>query len=141
SGAGIPGATVEVVGQGEQTQTRADGFYHFLDLPDGSYTLQAAAPGLGSRYAGVTVAGVLVAGDSAGRPVLDPRGDLGLPPTRLTGRVQRTGSLAPIARAEVRLRAGGVKTTSNNLGQYVLSAVEAGTQTVQTSASGFTTTS
>src|SRR2546426_1390665 len=51
-------------------------------------TLFRSAPALGSRYAGVTVAGIAVAGDGAGRPALDPKGNLGLPPTRLSGRVQ-----------------------------------------------------
>jgi hypothetical protein len=139
SGVGIPGATVVLVDPDVTTKTRADGFYHFLDLPNGSYTLQATAPAQGSRYAGVTVAGVAVASDAAGRPVLDPQGNLGLPPTRLSGRVQRADTLAPIARAEVRLRASGAKTMSNNLGQYALSAVEAGAQTVRISAPGFTT--
>lgn len=137
SGVGISGATVAIAGGPSRTQTRAGGFYYFVDLPDGAYTLQAAAPALGSRYAGVSVAGVTTARDGAGRPVLDPKGNLALPPTRLSGRVQRTGTLAPVARAEVRLRAGGVKTLSNNLGQYLFSAVEAGTQTVQISAPGF----
>ncbi len=137
SGTGIPGATVEIVGAGARTETRADGFYYFVDLADGSYTLRAAAPALSRRYASVTVAGVTVASDAAGRPAFDPKGNLGLPPTRLSGRVQRAGSLAPIARAEVRLRASGEKTMSNNLGQYQLSAIEAGTQTVQISAAGF----
>lgn len=141
SGAGIAGATVELVGREARTETRVDGFYDFLDLTDGSYTVRATAPALGSRYADVTVAGITVASDAVGRPALDPKGNLALPPTRLSGRVQRAGPLAPIARAEVRLRASGVKAMSNNLGQYMLSAVEAGTQTVQVSAPGFTTNS
>jgi Carboxypeptidase regulatory-like domain len=41
----------------------------------------------------------------------------------------------------VRLPATGVKAISNNLCQYMLSAVEAGTQTVRISAPGFTTNS
>jgi Carboxypeptidase regulatory-like domain len=137
SGAGIPGAAVEIVGVNARTETRADGFYYFADLPNGSYTLRARAPALSRSYTGVTVAGVVVGSDAAGRPVFDPKGDLGLSPTRLSGRVQRAGSLAPIARAEVRLRASGERTMSNNLGQYQLSAIEAGTQTVQISAAGF----
>jgi Carboxypeptidase regulatory-like domain len=141
SGTGIFGATVELVGREVQTATRVDGFYCFLDLPDGAYTLHATAPALGSRYGGVTVAGVAVADDGVGRPLFDPKGNLVLPPTRLSGRVQRAGTLAPIARAEVRLRASGVKAISDNLGQYLISAVEAGSQTVQIFAPGFITTS
>jgi len=141
SGAGIAGATVELAAQGLQTQTRADGFYNFLDLPDGSYTLHATAPQLGSCYGTVTVAGVSVASDGEGRPLLDPKGNLGLRPTRLSGLVQRSDNLAPIAYADVFLRASNLKTKSDKLGQYVVSAVEAGTQTVQVSAPGFTTVS
>lgn len=141
SGGGFVGATVELVGGEVRTETRVDGFYYFLDLPDGSYTLHATAPALSSRYADVTVTGVTVASDDLGRPAFDPLGNLGLPPTSVSGRVQRAGSLAPVAHAEVRLRASGVKATSNTLGEYVLSAIEAGTQTAQVSAPGLTTNS
>lgn len=137
SGVGIFGATVEITAEGLQTQTRDDGFYYFLDLPDGPYTLSAAAPLLGSRYGTVTVSSVAVASDGVGRPIFDPKANLGLPPTRLVGLVRRADNLAPIAYAEVHLRASNVKTKSNKLGHYVLSAVEAGTQTVQVSARGF----
>ena len=133
----IAGATVEIVGRNAQTRSRDDGFYHFLDVPDGAYTLHAAAPMLGSRYADVTVANVVVASQADGRPSFDPRGNLNLPPTRLSGHVQRSGTLAPIARAEVRLRAAGVRTLSDDLGHYVLSPAQAGEQTVQVSAPGF----
>lgn len=141
SGTGIARATVELAPVALQTETRPDGFYYFLDLPDGLYTLHAAAPALGSRYGTVTTAGVAVASDSAQRPIFDPKGNLGLPPTRLAGLVQRSDTLAAIAYAEVRLRATNVKTRSRKLGQYALSAVQAGTQTVQVSAPGFVTIS
>ena len=141
SGDGIAGATVELIAEDLQVQTRADGFYTFLDLPDGSYTLHAQAPQLGSCYGTVTAPGVTVASDGAGRPLLDPKGNLGLPPTRLTGLVKRSDNLAPIAYAEVRLRASNVSAKSSKLGQYALSAVQAGTQTVQVTAPGFTAVS
>jgi hypothetical protein len=138
SGEAIAGATVELVAQGLQAQTRDDGFYAFLDLPDGTYTLSASAPQLRSAYGTVTVAGVAVASDGSGRPVLDPKGNLGLQPTQLSGVVRRSDTMAPIAYAEVLLRASLVKATSDKVGQYIASAVEAGTQTVQASAPGFT---
>lgn len=141
SGIAIAGATVELAPTSLQTRTRPDGFYYFLDLPDGLYTLHAAAPALASRYGTVTATGVAVASDAAGRPIVDPKANLGLPPTQLTGVVRRSDTLAAIAYAEVRLRASNIKTRSSKLGQYVLPAVEAGTQTVQVSAPGFVTSS
>jgi hypothetical protein len=141
SGAGIAGAVVTLEGQDQQTRTHADGFYYFLDLANGAYTLHAEAPALGSRYGSVTATGVSVASDSVGRPLFDPKGNLALPPTRLTGLVRRSDNLAPIAYADVQLRASRVTSKSNKLGQYVLSAVEAGTQTMQVTALGFTTIS
>ncbi len=139
SGNGIAGATVTLEGQNQQTATRADGFYFFRDLPNGAYTLQAAAPALGSRYGAVTTTGVAVASDASGRPQFDPKGNLVLSPTRLTGLVRRSDNLAPIAYADVQLRASRVAAKSNKLGQYSLVAVEAGTQSVQVSAPGFAT--
>ena len=141
SGVGIAGATVGIPGNGLQTQTDADGFYYFLDLADGSYTLQAAAPALGSRYGAVTVSGVTVASDGNGHPVLDAKGNLALPATALTGLVRRSDTLAPIPYADVLLRASNTQVKTNKAGQYALSAVEAGTQTVQVSAIGFATLS
>jgi len=141
SGEAIAGATVELAAQGLQARTRDDGFYAFLDLPDGSYTLRASAPQLGSTYGTVTAVGVAVASDGSGRPVLDSRGNLALPPTKLSGVVRRSDTMAPIAYADVFLRASLVRTKSNKVGQYSASAVEAGTQTVQVSAPGFTAAS
>jgi hypothetical protein len=142
SGAGIGSATVALVGTAvQQTQTGADGFYYVLDLADGLYALSAAAPTLGTRYGTVSVTGVLVASDAQGRPIFDPKGNLDLSPTRLTGTVRRSDTLAPIAHADVRLRASRVQTKSNTVGIYALSAVEAGTQTLEVSARGFTAVS
>lgn len=109
----------------------------FLDLPDGSYTLAAAAPQLGSRYGSVSVPGVVVASDGDGRPIFDAKGRLELPPTRLSGLVRRGDTLAPIPRAQVRLRAAAVAVQSDPAGHYLLSAVEAGAQTAVVSAPGF----
>jgi hypothetical protein len=34
----------------DRTSTATDGYFHFLDLPDGDYTLIASLPGVGIRY-------------------------------------------------------------------------------------------
>lgn len=137
SGLGMDGADVQIPAADLHTRSRTDGFYFFLDLADGSYDLAAAAPGLGSRYGSISVPGVVVASASDGRPLFDAKGRLALPPTRLSGLVRRADTLVPIPRAQVRLRAAAVAVQSDPAGQYLLSAVEAGTQTAVVSAAGF----
>jgi hypothetical protein len=141
SGDGIGGAVVHISAPQRETRTNGDGFYYFLDLDDGSYGLQVSAPSLGSRYGSLTVLNVLVTSDASGRPVLDPRGNLSLSPTRLSGVVRRSDTSAPIAYAEILLRASNLRAKSDKTGQYRLSPAEAGTQTVQVRASGFVTLS
>ena len=56
SGAVVPGARVAIAGPVSRTTAAAnDGSYSFTDLPPGTYTAQASAPGLGLRQT-VTVA-------------------------------------------------------------------------------------
>ena len=92
---------------------------------------------LPADYGTATVAGVSVESDSEGRPVIDAKANIGLPPTRLIGQVNRSGDSSPIPYAKLRLRASNVKTTARKTGQYTFSGVEAGKQTVHVSATGF----
>src|SRR5262245_55790600 len=49
SGGIVPGATVTLAGAGgflRRAVARNDGIYSFVDLPLGTYTIQASAPGL-----------------------------------------------------------------------------------------------
>jgi hypothetical protein len=137
TGAGIGGALVEIADPALTTTSRADGFYGFLDLADGGYELHASAPALGSRYGSATVSGIVVASGAQGQPVLDPDGRLALPPTQLAGTVRRADTAAPIARAQVRLRASAVAVLADAAGGYRLAGVEAGTQTAVVTAAGF----
>jgi hypothetical protein len=141
SGAALAGATVEVLPLGVKASTGPDGFYGFLDLPPGTYSLRASLASPSSGYGSVTVGGVVVGTDPQGHPVLDGKASIALPPTRLIGIVKRADTQAPIAGAEVRVRTGGAVTRSNTLGQYVLTGVEAGAQSVRASAPGFATAS
>ena len=141
SGAGLAGATVEVLPLGVRASTGPDGFYGFIDLPPGTYSLRVSLASLGSRYGSVTVDGVVVGTDAQGHPVLDGKANIALPPTRLIGTVKRADTQAPIAGAEVRTRTGGDVARSNNLGAYVLTGVEAGAQSVRASAPGLVTAS
>ncbi|MFO1429741.1 MAG: carboxypeptidase regulatory-like domain-containing protein [Candidatus Competibacteraceae bacterium] len=137
----IAGAAVTLADQGLQMLTREDGFFYFIDIPSGQYTLHILAPELGSRYGAVTVSNLTVANDPEGRPIFDGKANVGLPPTRLAGHVVRADNQQPIQGATVGLRASAIKTTTNKQGEFAFSAVEAGTQTMQALAPGFTTLS
>jgi len=138
SGAPIGGALVSLVQPPRDTRTRADGFYFFTDLEDGHYALQVSAPALGSRYGTAIAATVAVGSDGKGSPLLDPRGELALPSTRLSGTVSRSSDGTPVAFAQVLLPASGIRTLSDKVGHYQLGAIEAGAQRVQVTATGFT---
>jgi Carboxypeptidase regulatory-like domain len=63
TGRGVALATVALLPTGLSTRTREDGFFFFVDLLPGSYTLDAAAPHLSGRYGAVSVLGVEVKAD------------------------------------------------------------------------------
>jgi hypothetical protein len=112
----------------------ADGHFHFLDLPDGTYTVTASHPSAGSRYGTANVS-VSVARTADGK-ITRQTADLKLPPTTLTGTVTGTGS-APIPMAVVRLRGSVGHALTDAQGVYFLSPVEAGKQALLVSAQGF----
>lgn len=66
-------------------RTAVDGHFHFLDLPDGTYTLSATVPGAAGRSAEVTAEATVVRGPD-GAVALEPV-ELELPVTVLRGRV------------------------------------------------------
>lgn len=119
----------------DQTRTAADGHFHFLDLPDGPYTLGAALPGTGSRY-GAAQAPAAVAHDAQG-DVRMAAADLALPPTAIEGQVTEQGTGTPVAMAEVRVKGSGERTFSDGQGRYLLAGLEAGTRTAVVSARGY----
>lgn len=88
----------------ERTQTAIDGWFYFLDLPDGKYTLEAVLPSAGTRYG---TAGLEPLKANASKSVLQPvnqitvvqgqhstqpyQARLWLVPTTLAGRVTNAG--------------------------------------------------
>lgn len=117
----------------DRVRTQADGRFHFLDLPDGDYTLTAALPELGTRYGSgqeqATVA------RSSGTITLAAK-DIALPPTAIKGQITGRNS-TPVVLAEVRLKGSSTHTFSDNEGRYLLSGVQAGRQTVLVLAQGY----
>ena len=122
----------------DRTRTAADGHFHFMDLPDGDYTLSASLPDAGSRY-GQREAGASVSRDAEGN-VSMAGADITLPPTTLRGRItdQLTGD--PVIMAEVRVKGSGEHAFSDGDGRYLLAGLEATDQrerTVLVAAQGY----
>jgi hypothetical protein len=134
---GIRDAVITLLSSGRQRRSCPDGFYAFLDLPDGSYALTATAPSLGSRYGSRTVEGILVSSGVDGRPKLDPKARLALPPTRLAVAVRRADTLAPVPGAKLCLRGANVVVHCDAAGTCRVPLLEAGAQTAIVSAPGF----
>jgi hypothetical protein len=111
-----------------------DGHFHFLDLPDGKYTVTASHPQAGSRYG--TVGASVTVPRSADGSIIRQAADLKLPPTAVTGKVTGPGS-TPSAMAEVRLRGSAGSALTDAQGTFILAPVEAGKQTLLVSARGF----
>jgi hypothetical protein len=133
----IPGAVAELITQNLKTQTSEDGFFYFLDLAPGSYTLDVSVPSLGSRYGTASVPNVAVQNDTDGRPIFDAKTNVALTPTRLTGHVIQSSNGQPIKGATVKILGSEEKALSDKDGRYDLSGIQAGTPNVQASAAGY----
>lgn len=118
----------------DQARTAADGHFHFLDLPDGQYTLVGSLPGSGSRYDSVQVQ-VTVSWDAG--TITMAAGDLVLPPTTLNGQITDQATNDPVAMAEVRVKGSVERAFSNGQGRYLLAGLEVGERTVLFSAQGY----
>lgn len=121
----------------DRTLTAIDGHFHFLDLPDGQYTLVASLPDLGTRYGTAQVI-IDVSRDAQGDLVL-ATADMVLPPTTIEGRLTEQGVTPPVnvVMAEVRIKGSGEQVFSDDQGHYRLRGVETGERTVLVSAPGY----
>jgi protocatechuate 3,4-dioxygenase beta subunit len=127
TGKPLPGVRVGIA-SGPEVLTAGDGFYRFLDLPAGTYTLTASLPGSGSRYG--TASEQVTLGEDLEMV------DLALPATTVKGKVKDQGGQA-VKMAEVRVQGSGERAWSDAQGNYALSGVEAGSRKIAVSASGF----
>lgn len=121
----------------DRTPTRADGFFHFRDLPVGTYTLKASLPDQGTRY-GTAQAAVTVALDASSKPIPVTTA-LTLVPTTLTGTisVQAGNETLPVFMAQVQVKGSGESTFSDRQGNYWLTGLEIGNRTVQVVFKGY----
>jgi hypothetical protein len=118
----------------DRTLTGGDGHFHFLDLPDGQYTVKASLPVAGSRY-GTAQASASITRTPLGAIVRQAI-DLNVPPTTVKGKVTGPAAKA-VPLAEVRLRGSPARALTDSAGDYALAPVEAGKQAVLVSAPGF----
>jgi hypothetical protein len=116
----------------DQTVTDPRGFFRWLDLPAGAYTLSASLPG--TRYAAATGSITLV---STAVGTLE----LQLAPTAVTGIVNAGSPATPLPMARVRFADSDDVGYTAVDGSYTLSPLEAGTdRALEVSAQNFITT-
>jgi len=110
------------------TRAAEDGHYHFLDLPDGTYTLRASLPAAGTRYGIAESNGIVVRRDKDGAIAMAVA-DLALSPTTVSGRVTRDG--ASVFLAEVRLAGSDEFAFTDEQGRFSLAGIGIGQRTLQ----------
>lgn len=118
----------------DRTRTAADGHFHFVDLPDGAYTLTASLPGSGSKF-GAAQGEATVSRNAQGNISLVAL-DIALPPTTLKGRITYQDA-EPVVMAEVRIKGSGERVYTDGTGNFRLAGLEIGERTVLISARGY----
>lgn len=137
----------------DQTWSRADGHFHFLDLPEGTYTLTASLPRAGARYGIAEIGNVKVppvSADTAGASDIYPQDayqKLELPSTAIKGTVtfqeaQGSGKTkcVPVFMAEVKIQGARERILTDIDGKYLLAGLEwhkDGKYTVTVAARGY----
>lgn len=108
----IADARIEIRSLKQWTLSGADGRFHFMDLSENSYTLNASLPGAGTQYgvAELTTDFTLEA-------------KLLMPPTALKG-VLKDADQRAIAGAEVQIQETGDRTWSGKDGAFLLTKLE-----------------
>ncbi|HSB70750.1 MAG TPA: carboxypeptidase-like regulatory domain-containing protein [Candidatus Methylomirabilis sp.] len=118
----------------DQTRSRGDGHFHFMDLPDGAYTLTATVPESGSRFG--EAGGTATVSRNAEGHISPGRVEIHLPPTTVKGLITGQDD-APVVMAEVRMTASGERVFTDGQGRYLLTRLEAGARRVEVTARGY----
>ena len=108
----------------DRTQSRVDGLFYFLDLPDGDYNLAIKFPAQGNRYGQLEIP-AKVSRDSEGNIKVGLLRCI-LPPTLVKGKVTAPGQEAGVPLARVRLKGSGERAFTDAQGQYVVAGIEPG---------------
>ena len=124
----------------DRTQSRADGLFYFLDLPDGDYSLRVSMPSLGNRFGKLELP-AKVSRDAGGNVKFGLL-RCPLPPTLVRGKVTGPGQESGVPLARVRVKGSGERAFTDSQGQFVISAIELGKKrTLLVSAQGYGTKS
>jgi Carboxypeptidase regulatory-like domain len=127
----------------DRTTTAIDGFFHFIDLPPGEYTLTAFLPSAATRYkiARTTVT-VLPPSNNPSQPKF-AAANLALSPSGIRGKITDSEGVA-IARVNVKILSSGESTVTDDKGKFELIDLESPKQekskrtvTVVVSAKGY----
>ncbi len=122
----------------DRTVTSADGHFHFLDLPDGQYTLQCTLPAAAKRYGSVQ-AQVSVTRNAEGK-INKATADMSLPPTSIKGQIRgpdAEDTMSDVVMGQVRVKGSGEKAFSDSQGRYLLTQIETGKRELVVTASGY----
>lgn len=136
SGGTIPGAVVHITAKELKTKAAVDGFFYFLDLDPGQYTIEVSAPDCGSVYGTVTAV-VQVPDVGEGQAMFFVWANVALPPTTLSGKVTRSSDNSPIQNAVVQVLGSEQNTSTDSSGNYSLWPLQAGAPNIKASADGF----
>jgi hypothetical protein len=124
----------------DRVTTKEDGFFHFMDLPDGVYTLSFSVPRQGSRY-GTAQQDFAVVRDVNGNIALTIQ-PIELTPTGASGKV--LGYVAPgdpntlpLPMALIRVLGSGEQTYSGPDGGYAVVGVDPGGRHLSITAPGY----
>lgn len=121
----------------DKAQTRDDGLFWFMDLPEGKYSLSAEVLKQGSRYGKVQQT-VVIAREAKGKPRMAAV-NFAMPSTGLRGKVTGASHKAGVVMAEVRVKGSGESAYTDGQGQYSLTRIEPGKRTVLVIAQGYKT--
>jgi hypothetical protein len=106
----------------DRTRTTVDGHFHFLDLPDGQYSLTASMATTSRRY-GTAEVTVVVSREHQNRIVM-ATADIALPATTVKGKISDQNG-DPVILGEIRVNKSAERAFSNQQGQYLLMGLEA----------------
>ncbi len=135
NGAQVYGASVELVGDGVSLVACSswDGAFSFHDVPAGTYSLIAGAPGYETRSTALTVGGVeTLARTISLEPVQGEGGVCGVVLSRAS-----SGAALPLTGAVVSVEACALRTSADGAGVFRFDGLPAGRVVVEASEYGF----